>query len=245
MARLGVRREPTAPSFHVASSSRRLPPCVGPAEHSPMVVPHLPVIRAAAPPGILNAPLPTAAPGPHSAPRTGTQSPSPHSAPAPPHSYPGTGPPVPDQSPSLHFCPGGLGPDPSPQLPRDRAPSPRPRILPRGLGPHPAPQLPRDRALCLTRTHRRPSFQRPSSLEPTSLPANTMVKNGRSVPRPFLQVSCDRVRELANVGSSHRGRFFWARVDPHRSRAIVGHRCSACDSWVAGYRNMQPHIRGS
>jgi hypothetical protein len=27
-----------------------------------MVVPHLPVIRAAAPPGILNAPLPTAAP---------------------------------------------------------------------------------------------------------------------------------------------------------------------------------------
>ena len=104
-----------------------------------MVVPHLPVIRAAAPPGILNAPLPTAAPGPHSAPRTGTQPPSPHSAPAPPHSYPGTGPPVPDQSPSLHFCPGGLGPDPSPQLPRDRA-------------------------LCLTRPHRRPpSFHRPSS----------------------------------------------------------------------------------
>jgi hypothetical protein len=218
MARLGVRREPTAPSFHVAS--RRLPPCVGPAEHSPMVVPHLPVIRAAAPPGILNAPLPTAAPGPHSAPRTGTQSPSPRSAPAPPHSYPGTGPPVPDQSPSSHFCPRGLGPDP-------------------------APQLPRDRALCLTRTHRRPSFQRPSSLEPTSLPANTMVKDGRSVPRPFLQVSCDRVRELANAGSSHRGRFFWARVDPHRPRAIVCHRFSACDSWVAGYRNMQPHIRGS
>ena len=93
MARLGVRREPTAPSFHVAS--RRLPPCVGPAEHSPMVVPHLPVIRAAAPPGILTPPLPTAAPGPQSTPGTGTPVPIPT------------------------FRPG-----PSPQLPRDRAPRP-------------------------------------------------------------------------------------------------------------------------
>jgi hypothetical protein len=129
-------------------ASRRLPPCVGHAEHSPMVVPHLPVIRAAAPPGILTPPLPTAAPGPHSAPRTGTQSPSPRSAPAPPHSYPGTGPPVPDQSPSLHFCPGGLGqstplptaaPGPSPQSPSPHSapgtrPAPRPTAAP---GPSP------------------------------------------------------------------------------------------------------------
>ena len=137
MARLGVRREPTAPSFHVAS--RRLPPCVGPAEHSPMVVPHLPVIRAAAPPGILNAPLPTAAPGPHSAPRNGTPVPIPT------------------------FCPG-----PSPQLPPDRAPRPSSvpifAFLPGGLGPHPAPQLPRDRAPCLTSPHRRPSFSQANLL---------------------------------------------------------------------------------
>ena len=65
--------------------------CGGPAEHSPMVVPHLPVIRAAAPPGILNAPLPTAAPGPHSAPRTGTH---PHILPRPlSTATPGPGPP--------------------------------------------------------------------------------------------------------------------------------------------------------
>ena len=164
MARLGVRREPTAPSFHVAS--RRLPPCVGPAEHSPMVVPHLPVIRAAAPPGILNAPLPTPAPGPHSAPRT---SPHPPILPRPlSTATPGPGPPVPDQSPTSHFCPGGLGPDPSPQLPRDRAPGPHLRISAPGTRPPPlpTPQLPRDRALCLTRPHRRPpSFHRPSSLE--------------------------------------------------------------------------------
>ena len=73
--------------------------CGGPAEHSPMVVPHLPVIRAAAPPGILTPPLPTAAPGPHSALGTGTPVPIPT------------------------FRPG-----PSPQPPRDRAPSPYPRI---------------------------------------------------------------------------------------------------------------------
>ena len=69
--------------------------CGGPAEHSPMVVPHLPVIRAAAPPGILTPPLPTAAPGPHSALGTGTPVPIPT------------------------FRPG-----PSPQLPRDRATRP-------------------------------------------------------------------------------------------------------------------------
>jgi hypothetical protein len=93
MARLGVRREPIAPSFHVAS--RRLPPCVGPAEHSPLVVPHLQVIRAAAAPGILHAPLPTAAPGPHSAPGTETPVPIPT-----------------------------FGPGPSPQPPRGRAARP-------------------------------------------------------------------------------------------------------------------------
>ena len=137
MARLGVRREPTAPSFHVAS--RRLPPCVGPAEHSPhgLAAPASDPCSCSA--GILHAPFPTAAPGPHSAPGTGTQSPSPHSAPAPPHSYPGTGPPVPDQSPSSHFSPGGLGPDPSPQLPRDRARSPHLRISARGTRPPPRP----------------------------------------------------------------------------------------------------------
>ena len=59
-----------------------------------------------------------------------------------------------------------------------------------------------------------------------------------------FKFSCDRGRELANVGSSHRGRFFWARVDVHRPRAIVRHRCSACDSWVAGYRNTHADIRG-
>ena len=96
-----------------------------------MVVPHLPAIvqlhrRVSSPhpsPQLHRVRILPLGPGP--------QSPSPHSAPAPPHSYPGTGPPVPDQSPSSHFCPGGLGPDPSPQLPRDRAlcltsdPSPR------------------------------------------------------------------------------------------------------------------------
>jgi hypothetical protein len=56
-----------------------------------LMVLHLPVIRAAAPPGILNAPLPAAAPGPHSAPRT---SPHPHILPRPlSTATPGPGPP--------------------------------------------------------------------------------------------------------------------------------------------------------
>ena len=117
-----------------------------------MVVPHLPAIvqlhrRVSSPhpsPPLHRVRILPLGPGP--------QSPSPHSAPAPPHSYPGTGPPVPDQSPHLRIsAPRGLGPDPSPQLPRDRAPSPHPRILPRGTRPPPRPpQLPRYRALCLT-----------------------------------------------------------------------------------------------
>ena len=78
--------------FHVAS--RRLPPCVGPAEHSPhgLAAPASDPCSCSA--GILHAPFPTAAPGPHSAPGTGTQSPHPHILPRPlPTATPGPGPP--------------------------------------------------------------------------------------------------------------------------------------------------------
>jgi hypothetical protein len=218
MARLGVRREPTAPSFHVAS--RRLPLCVGPAEHSPMVVPHLPVIRAAAPPGILNAPLPTAAPGLHSAPGT---SPHPHILPRPlSTATPGPGPPslvsplfafLPrgtrprplstattgpsPQSPSQasHFWPGDWAPAPPHSCPGTEPPVPIFAFLPRGLGPHPSPQLPRDRALRLTcPLSRSLRFTGQLKVSPNpSLPANTIntimvgMHDGY-FPIPFLQV---------------------------------------------------------
>ena len=106
-----------------------------------MVLPHLQVIRAAAAPVSSTHPSPQLhrvrilhlGPGP---------SPHPHILPRPlPTATPGPGP-VPDQSrspSSSHFCPGGLGPDPSPQLPRDRARSPHLRISAPGTRPPPLP----------------------------------------------------------------------------------------------------------
>jgi hypothetical protein len=88
--------------------------------------------RAAAPPGILNAPLPASATGPHSAPWT---TPRPLPAPAP-----GT-------LPILVATPRDPAPDPSHKLPQDRAPSPYPRISAPTTRPRPRPpRLPRDRA---------------------------------------------------------------------------------------------------
>ena len=210
-------------------ASRRLPPCVGPAEHSPMVVPHLPVIRAAAPPGILNAPLPTAAPGPHSAPGTRTPVPIPTFCPGPSPSYPGTGSPVPDQSPSSHFRPGGLGrplpkaaPGPSPQSPSPHSgPGTRPPRRPTAApGPSPLSHSP----------HRHGSFpfigQVP--LNPRVFPPTPWSRVAGAFRSRSFKFSCDRVRELANVGSSHRGIFFfWARVDPHRPSATDARRAIA------------------
>ena len=80
--------------------------------------------RAAAPPGILNAPLPASATGPHSAPWT---TPRPLPAPAP-----GT-------LPILVATPRDPAPDPSHRLPRDRAPSPHPRISAPTTRPRPRP----------------------------------------------------------------------------------------------------------
>jgi len=80
--------------------------------------------RAAAPPGILNAPLPASATGPHSAPWT---TPRPLPAPAP-----GT-------LPILVATPRDPAPDPSHRLPRDRAPSPYPRISAPTTRPRPRP----------------------------------------------------------------------------------------------------------
>ena len=188
-----------------------------------MVLPHLQVIRAAA------APVSSTHPSPqlhrvrilHLGPRP--QSPSPHSAPAPPHSYPGTGPPVPDQSPSSHFSPGGLGPDPSPQLPRDRARSPHLRISAPGTRARPRPTAaPGPSPL----SHKPPSprplpFTRPSSLETQVFPPTPWSRMAGAFRARSFKFSCDRVRELANVGSSHRGRFFWARLDPHGVRAVA------------------------
>jgi hypothetical protein len=80
--------------------------------------------RAAAPPGILNAPLPASATGPHSAPWT---TPRPLPAPAP-----GT-------LPILVATPRDPAPGPSHRLPWDRAPSPYPRISAPTTRPRPRP----------------------------------------------------------------------------------------------------------
>ena len=80
--------------------------------------------RAAAPPGILNAPLPASATGPHSAPWT---TPRPLPAPAP-----GT-------LPILVATPRDPAPDTTHRLPRDRAPSPHPRISAPTTRPRPRP----------------------------------------------------------------------------------------------------------
>jgi hypothetical protein len=97
-----------------------------------LMVLHLPVIRAAAPPGILTPPLPTAAPG---------------TGPRPLQLLPRTGPPVPFPGPHPDILPRGLGPDPSPLLPGtgplaatslhlhgDRAPTPSRPVTFRNAG---------------------------------------------------------------------------------------------------------------
>ena len=143
--------------------------------------------RAAAPPGVLNAPLPASATGPHSAPWT---TPRPLPAPAP-----GT-------LPILVATPRDPAPDPSHRLPRDRAPSPYPRISAPTTRPRPRPpRLPRDRArsphLWRDRSIARLIDQRPPN--PLFFPRETRNMGGKdpaNVRRVFapFPISCDGVR---------------------------------------------------